>query len=518
MLLHLTAAGLILLVTSGVVALTALLAWNRRDVPAGAELFWLFAAVLIWGLGAALAEASSTVQLALFWSKVEYIGSSTTGAFTLIFCLSFARRSGWRRLRYLAPLWALPIATIVLAATNEAHHLIWTRVIPSGSTLQDPFVYEHGPAYWLYIGYNYAYTLAGAAAILREYLRSGPLYRRQAGAILFSMIFPWLGGILYSLDLVPVPGLDITPISFAFTALVISWAMFSTGLLDLIPVAHDTLFRSMQDGILVLDGHGQVVESNPAMAGLLGRSELPIGEPARDALRGWPALAAALAPPSDGPVEIALPGEMERYFDVSVTPIRSGQHGEEGQLAVLREITGRKQAELALQAKSREMEHQAVTDDLTGLHNRRYISRLLAEEFSRAERYGTTFCVGTLDIDDFKQINDRYGHLAGDEVLRCVAEVLRAELRLNDVAARVGGDEFMVILPHTPLSSAMRAMERVRASIRAQAVAPGNIHLSCSVGLTARLPEDTQESLLQRADRLLYAAKEEGRNRVQSSP
>ena len=515
--LHATPSALILLLTSAVVSFTSLLAWRRRETPAGRELFWLFASVSIWSLAAAMAGASSNVALSIFWAKIMYIGSVSAGPFTLMFCVAFAHHQQWRTPGNLVALWALPAVILLLAFTNGWHHLIWSSVTPSPIPGSGLFVYHHGPAYWVYIAYNYLYTLAGAGLIFREYMRSGPLYRNQSGAILFSMIFPWMGGILYAFNILPIPGLDITAISFAFTAVIIAWATYGTRLLDLIPVAHSMLLQSMQDAVIVLDSRNRVVETNPAMAHLLGQPELPAGEAASDTFRRWPALAALLAQPPQTPSEIALPGEGTRYFDVRLVPIRNAVQRGEGHLAVLREITGRKQVELALQAKSREMEQQAATDDLTGLYNRRYVDTLLKDEFGRAQRFGPTFSLAVLDIDDLKQINDRFGHQAGDDVLRSVARVLQSCLRASDVAARVGGDEFMVILPYTDLKGAFQLMDRLRIKINEQVLAPGQIHISCSAGLTARTSDDLQETLLQRADRLLYVAKDEGRNRVVQS-
>ena len=512
--LQVTPAALILFFTAAVVSVTALHAWKRRAVPAARELFWLFIAVVVWSLAGALVSSAPSLELAIFWSKVEYLGSASAAPLTLLFCLAFAHRDEWRTAPHLRAIWILPVLSILLAWTNDWHHLIWTSVSPSPVASSNLYVFQHGPAFWAYIGYSYAYTLAGGILILLELIPSGPLYRQQSTAILFSMIFPWIAGVLYAFNLEPVPGLDITPVAFSLTAVVIAAAMFSTRLLDLIPVAHNLLLQSMQDGVIVLDGRGRVVETNPAMAHLLDHLELPIGGTTEATFGEWPALVTLLAHPSPQHAEIVLPGGSQRYFDVRIVPIRNAQDGDVGQMTVLREITRRKQAELALEAKSREMEQQAITDDLTDLFNRRYINRLLKDEFSRAQRYGLTFSLAMLDIDDFKQINDRHGHQVGDDVLRSVAQVLQSELRANDVPARVGGDEFMVLFPHTSLNGAFQVMERVRASLHQKGIPSEDIRFSCSVGLTSRIPDDTQDTLVERADRLLYDAKGQGRNRV----
>ncbi len=514
MLFHATSSAIILFLTSAIIAMTALLAWTRRETPPGREAFRLFGAVVIWSLGAALSEAALTAEVSVFWTKVEYIGAVSAAPLALMFCLTYVHHPYARNSRLLVLIWVIPVITLLLAATNDWHHLFWTSIVSSPQADMGLFVFHHGPAYWLFVVYNYIYSLAAAVLIWAEHLRSGSLYRRQGSAILLSMVFPWIGGALYSFGVMPILGLDIVPISFAFSAIIIAAAIFSTRLLELIPVAHNVLLQSMQDAVIVLDSRNRVIETNPAMAHLLGHLELPLGQSAADVFHEWPALAALLAQQHPLPSELTLPDEPGRYFDVRIMPVRGAQRNDDGRIAVLRETTRRKQAELALEAKSREMEQQAITDDLTGLYNRRYVNRLLADEFSRALRYGVMFSVALLDIDYLKQINDTLGHQAGDEVLCRVARVLQTDLRANDVAARVGGDEFMVILPHTDLKGAFQVMDRVRINLGEQTITHGQSCSTCSVGLTSRTPDDSQETLLQRADRLLYAAKEQGRNRV----
>ena len=165
-----------------------------------------------------------------------------------------------------------------------------------------------------------------------------------------------------------------------------------------------------------------------------------------------------------------------------------------------------------------EARREAVTDDLTALYNRRACDKRLAEEVDRAQRYGRPLSVLMVDVDHFKAVNDRYGHPGGDLVLKQVAQRLARQLRQVDVAARYGGDEFMVILPETPGESAALVADRICRAIAAETVAMPSgdeVPVTVSIGV-ASFPDDadTRDGLISAADRALYAAKHTGRNRA----
>jgi diguanylate cyclase (GGDEF)-like protein len=171
--------------------------------------------------------------------------------------------------------------------------------------------------------------------------------------------------------------------------------------------------------------------------------------------------------------------------------------------------------------KAEESARLAITDGLTGLYNHRYFQEQLAKEVLRAQRYSSTLSLVMGDVDHFKNFNDNYGHLQGDNVLRQVAAILKAETRQSDVMARYGGDEFMMILPNAEKADALRMAESIRNRIRTELNSMQEYSLMSAVTMSfgvASFPMDalTPMGLIQKADESLYRAKNGGRDRVVS--
>jgi diguanylate cyclase (GGDEF)-like protein len=176
-----------------------------------------------------------------------------------------------------------------------------------------------------------------------------------------------------------------------------------------------------------------------------------------------------------------------------------------------REIEARKRAEAELQKL-------AITDPLTGAYNRRYFFEITAQEIERAQRHNLNLSVAMIDMDHFKQINDRYGHITGDQVLLAMADCFRDNLRKIDIVGRYGGDEFVILMPESNQSQAKKAANRLCKKVngRVKKIQKFSTPITTSMGLftLAGDQEISVEELIERADRALYAAKESGRNRV----
>lgn len=279
----------------------------------------------------------------------------------------------------------------------------------------------------------------------------------------------------------------------------------------------DNIVRSMTDSLMVLDSGGRIRTVNVATVHLLGydRAEDLVGRDAAAVIDG------------DQPFRIediieqeAVSQEERRYRhrDGTTLPVafsgsvmRDHLGGVMGIVCVAQDISERKRME-------RELQRLATRDPLTNLYNRRELERRLQEDVARAARYGQPLSLFMLDIDHFKAVNDNFGHAAGDEVLRELAEHFRQQLREVDYAGRYGGEEFVVVMPETGLEDGTATAERLCASIRNLQFAVGDnvtLQVTASLGV-ANMPEHAEdmEKLVRLADEALYRAKKEGRNRV----
>ncbi len=285
----------------------------------------------------------------------------------------------------------------------------------------------------------------------------------------------------------------------------------------------DSILDSVRSHIAILDADGRIVRANLAwreFARANGLDDDTIGWNyfevcRRAAIPDAEAAAAGIASVIVGAREsfhmdyaCHSPGE-KRWFTMHVTPLS----GKEGQVVVSHEnITRLKEVEETLR-------NLATIDALTGLLNRRMLVEHGEEEFARAKRYGQEFSLIMIDCDHFKRINDRYGHAVGDRVLVCLADRIRACMRDTDHAGRIGGEEFVVLLPNTTREGAIHLALRIRDAVRAAVVSLQGVHVSFTVSLGVSSMASvigSFDDLLRAADGALYLAKDRGRDRVEA--
>ncbi|MCC5858177.1 MAG: GGDEF domain-containing protein [Ectothiorhodospiraceae bacterium] len=188
-------------------------------------------------------------------------------------------------------------------------------------------------------------------------------------------------------------------------------------------------------------------------------------------------------------------------------------------LALLQEVADQQRRATKAEESTRLLREHAQRDALTGLYNRRYLDERLDEEFSLARKKGQSLSLGFLDLDHFKEVNDIHGHVIGDQVLTRIAEILRAHLRPADFVARYGGEEFVVLLPGTDRDAARAVFERLRIAVAEQVYCSEDgrqFQVTTSVGVAADIMEcESPLDMVRAADRALYDAKSNGRNRVE---
>lgn len=326
---------LLLLAASAVAVGIVLYVWRRRrEAPGAGMVILMLVAVFAWSLGYAFELGESGLGLKVFWAKVQYLGITTVPAAWLVFALRYTGRDRWLTRRNLALLAALPLLTLALVWTNEAHGLIWSR-----TTLDDSRVFmrvEYGPFFWVYWIYSYVMLVLGTFFLVSALRRSSRLYREQVAALLVAAAAPWVGNGAYVLGLNPIPDLDLTPFAFLFSGAVISVGLFGFRLLDVVPVARDALVEGMNDGVIVADPRGRVVDLNPAARGILRRPNSDaVGTPLAELAPELGALVEGYSEAEEAHKEVAFGTDPDpRHYDLALSRLRNSEGRLKGHLLV----------------------------------------------------------------------------------------------------------------------------------------------------------------------------------------
>lgn len=680
--------GLSLFAGAFVAAVVAIIASRRAVTAEGRALGLLMSSVFVWALAAAFEAVVPEASTKIMLSKIEYVGIASTPLLIFLFSYRFARPGSRLPRAAAAALWAIPVATLVLAATNESHRLIWSGFSPSSGPAGRLLIYDHGPFFWVHAGYAYLLLAATTVLLLLSFLRYRGVHRSQSVLLLLAFLLPWTGNALYLSGLAGGDkGYDFTPLGFALSGLFLLWAMFRLQLIDIVPFARERVIESMGESLFILDQEGRLTATNPAARKLIEELGGPaadavetelLGRSAAELFAAWPALAAGLTEPGATEREITLSiNGRTRFFDLRLRPLRGQGDYVTARVAILYDISRVKRAEAAaiearnvaetlreagltlsskldfqqisalildllkrvipfdigafltlegaemrlaaiirpsdgvnligetfpiagsrlchtaIQRKQplispikgpddillpirpdqsihsflgvpvvfREqvtglialynvsarsftdddariaelfasqvaiamdnsrrvelMEKQAETDQLTGLYNRRAFAVMGEREVGRARRYRRPLALILFDIDHFKDVNDTYGHLVGDHVLRVLTKRVTDTTRATDIVCRYGGEEFIVLMPEAGREEALAMAERLREEIsRMTVVTEGStLSLTISLGVASLDPagQDDLESLISRADRAMYQAKAAGRNTV----
>lgn len=510
---------------------------RQRYFPGRESFIVLHLASLWWMVAASLEMAAQGPQCKVFWASMAWPGILMTPTFWAVFLWQYVNSVRQPLpLRSTLGLAVVPLLIWLVALSNPWHGLFYAAgTAPLSDELGAPIRYEHGPLFYAAAVYVYLFMTFCMGVVLRAAIVSYGVHRRHYLAFVVVTAVPWVANISYVVFGWMLFGFDPTPFSFAFTLVAFAWLIVGVRLFDLLPVARHLLLDALLDPVLVVDAQLRVIEANPAALKLVG---LRSGWQGRQ-LVDWPILGADLQQLLSQSVQgehdrLLTLASSARYFEVRIRAIeRVTQRGTLtlGQMLYLRDVTQRHLSELKLAealALSEErlrtitrlheqLQEQALCDPLTGLYNRRYLDEFFARELAVAQREHSLISLALIDLDHFKLLNDEYGHLEGDDVLKGVAQHLLDNLRSSDAVFRIGGEEFLLILPR---ANALEARARLDSICRDLAAHPlptrgGARYVTLSAGL-ALWPEQGQalDELLQVADAALYQAKHEGRNRV----
>jgi diguanylate cyclase (GGDEF)-like protein len=525
-------------------------AWRYRKFLAVRPFTFLMLAVAVWCLGYGFEIAVPGFANKVLWAKIQYFGIVSVPIFWLLTTIRFTGTSYLlsTRVRWMLPI--IPLVTLLLAWTNERHGLIWKGMQVHMAGPFHDLSLQYGTWFWVNIAYSYLLILAGTVLMVRFFIYSQGLFRRQATALLLAALFPWLGNALYLVNINPLPDLDLTPFAFAIAGIIIAWGVLRLGFLGIAPMARHAVVQSMRDAVFVLDTWGRLIDFNPAAQTLLQATPGFIGMPAELVFRKSPDLYLRFKDSREAldVIRVSRDG-VEKFYELRISPLLDVRSKPAGRLVMLHDVTELEQARLFLQEAQQALEqrvqerttelaeanqklqvevgerraaeeallYQTLHDVLTGLPNRRMFLERLELAFERSQRHlGVTFAVLFLDLDQFKEVNDTLGHPLGDQFLIAIAHRLRLCLRSVDTLARFGGDEFAILVdeiqdPHDPVLVAERILKELAEPLQIDGKA---VFSSASIGiaLTGKQYRHPEE-ILRDADAAMYQAKAGGRGR-----
>lgn len=502
--------ALILFIASILLLLLTFRTWNMKEVRATREFSLLALACFFYTLFYSFELSSADLQTVLFWIRLEYLGITAIAPTLLAFALKYTGRVRRFRIPLVCALLAIPIVTFVMVQTFNYHSLYYINPYLDQSGPFPVLAFGRGSFYWIHVANITLAILISNLLFLVMWIRSNRIYRKRIAYIFIGSLFPTLGFFLYLTRIWSV-NLDITAFMLPISVIFIYYGLTKYDLFELIPVARDRLFEILPDGVLVFDSNLRLADFNAVAKDYLALTESAIGKNAAAVLADWPKLVRALSKGNntDCSIEIVtMFKDRKKWIRADFQDIDQDFGDHYGQMILLHDISESHSAEEKLKLL-------ASTDYLTGLWNRRYFTDSAERELKRADRYNRTFSVIMMDLDFFKQINDNYGHSCGDQTLISLAGILKERLRVVDTVARLGGEEFAILLPDTDSGPAYKLAEDLREAIAAAniTVEDQEVKFTVSVGVATYHREIKDvDQLFQEVDRALYKAKEKGRN------
>jgi PAS domain S-box-containing protein len=447
------------------VALTIYL-WRRRPAPGAAPAGWLMLTVVIWAFGYVLGLINNDLAAKAFWNNVTLVGIVFMPVIGLLFALEYTGAEEWVTRRNFLLLCIMPVITLLLIWTNDAHHWFYSEIGLDTRGAFPWFVVEHGWYFWIHTAYSYLLVSLTIVLFVRAFVYAPPqsLFRGQVAAVLLGILAAFAANFVDISELNPLRNAEVTPFAFTFiTGPALAWGLSRYRLFDIAPIARGAVVDSMADGMIVLDTRNRIVDVNPALRRFIGRAASDaIGQSAEKVLAPWADLVEHYRDALEAQIEIgAWVGETRRFVELRISPLRDRRGHLIGRLVVLRDITARKRAEeelrrardeLELRVQERTAELARANEDLSSeIAERKRAEQVLAH---RAGEMVALYELG-LEINAQRELA-----VALRAIVARAAELQDAR-RGSLYMLRADGESLELAVSHNPFRDDVRAVLRL---------------------------------------------------------
>lgn len=466
---------------------------------------WFLITLVVLSFGAALEILSEGIQMKVFYRNIQQIGFF---GMPTVFWMFVAEYTGSRKMQKgNIPLVVFSFVSIIMIFTDDIHHLMRTGVELVEHDVFGLRLITKTADFGAILYYIQTIVIFAALVVLGIFARKVSKEKRRNLLIigisfLVCLILSWIRG--YTLE--PLGIYLPLAVMYLPTAMIIFWILSKDLLFDVLPVARNRVFEVIDDGIFVVAEDGKIIDFNEASRFIEQRffkkGGLKVGMNFFDLIdKEIPECFDDISAE-----QIKIEGDTDYYLSLSAYPL--DDHSNKNYFVVVtKEITSSKKYENYLIEKS-------MRDSLTGLLNREGYLKQGQKMMQQVGKDIDVIACILLDIDWFKRINDKYGHPAGDEVLRLFAKELLRLSRRDDLVMRIGGEEFLILLPNLRKEDAFKVAERMRDNCEKDIFDIGgeSIKFTISLGVTDSLDDEDIEMMYKHADEALYKSKNAGRN------
>jgi signal transduction histidine kinase len=334
----------ILLASSLIGVLLMVRIWGLRTMPGAYALLLSVGCVTEWSLTYAMEISQGSLAAKILWAKLEYFGISYVILGIFIFSMRYSGRSAWLTPARITLLSIFSSLGLIAAVTNEWHSQLWTRIEFTNGLPFGPLNLSHGYLFYIHTGFLYILIIAVTLIFLQITMHGQSLYRKQSRIMLMGMIFPWIANLLYITGWAPFPSLDLTPIALTLTNIALSINFLRYRMMDIHPIAYDSVFNAMTDGVVVLDNKERIVDINPAGTFIFQNTGSLLGSDIHSLLPKWDEWGASDLQTEinkEAPIEVA--GDI-LIFRLRTTSVFDRRGKRTGRALLISDITEQKQA------------------------------------------------------------------------------------------------------------------------------------------------------------------------------